>query len=57
MDANTKIDFEDLGQKEIGHDIGVTQTQVLRILDRILTQLRDELGSTDQDHPTPPAAA
>ena len=49
--------FEDLGQKEIGHDIGVTQTQVSRILDRILTQLREELGANDEDHPTPPAAA
>jgi RNA polymerase sigma-B factor len=49
--------FEDQGQKEIGQDIGVTQTQVSRILDRILTQLRDELAPDDQDFPTPPTAA
>lgn len=39
--------FEDLGQKEIGAEIGVTQTQVSRILDRILTDLHDELVSDD----------
>ena len=39
--------FEDLGQKEIGTEIGVTQTQVSRILDRILTELHDGLVSRD----------
>ena len=39
--------FEDLGQKEIGEEIGVTQTQVSRILDRILTDLHDGLVSDD----------
>lgn len=39
--------FEDLGQKEIGTEIGVTQTQVSRILDRILTQLHDILVRPD----------
>lgn len=37
--------FEELGQKEIGSEIGVTQTQVSRILDRILTELRGGLTS------------
>ena len=36
--------FEDLGQKEIGAEIGVTQTQVSRILDRILGELHDGLA-------------
>ncbi len=36
--------FEDLGQKEIGSEIGVTQTQVSRILDRILAELHDAVG-------------
>jgi RNA polymerase sigma-B factor len=36
--------FEDLGQKEIGAEIGVTQTQVSRILDRILGELHDHLA-------------
>lgn len=40
--------FEDLGQKEIGAEIGVTQTQVSRILDRILTDLHDVLVSDDE---------
>jgi RNA polymerase sigma-B factor len=39
--------FEDLGQKEIGAEIGVTQTQVSRILDRILTELHDGLVADD----------
>jgi RNA polymerase sigma-B factor len=41
--------FEDLGQKEIGAEIGVTQTQVSRILDRILTDLHDRLAPDEQD--------
>lgn len=50
--------FEDLGQKEIGRDIGVTQTQVSRILDRILTRLRDELtGAAGEHRRTPHPAA
>ncbi len=39
--------FEELGQKEIGTEIGVTQTQVSRILDRILTDLHDVLLPSD----------
>jgi RNA polymerase sigma-B factor len=39
--------FEELGQKEIGTEIGVTQTQVSRILDRILTDLHDALLPSD----------
>lgn len=35
--------FEDLGQREIGDEIGVTQTQVSRILDRILDALHGDL--------------
>jgi RNA polymerase sigma-B factor len=35
--------FEDLGQKEIGSEIGVTQTQVSRILDRILGELHQAI--------------
>lgn len=41
--------FEDLGQKEIGEEIGVTQTQVSRILDRILTGLHDNLTGVGND--------
>lgn len=44
--------FEDLGQKEIGAEIGVTQTQVSRILDRILTDLHDELVPSGEDERT-----
>ncbi|KRE99003.1 hypothetical protein ASG88_14780 [Nocardioides sp. Soil777] len=40
--------FEDLGQKEIGSAIGVTQTQVSRILDRILGDLHQAI--THDDH-------
>lgn len=39
--------FEDLGQQEIGSEIGVTQTQVSRILDRILGELRGALTADD----------
>ena len=35
--------FEDLGQRDIGADIGVTQTQVSRILDRVLGEMREDL--------------
>lgn len=35
--------FEDLTQEEIGHDLGVTQMQVSRLLSSILGDLRDEL--------------
>lgn len=48
--------FEDLGQREIGEELGVTQTQVSRILDRILGQLRDELSSTSSANATTSAA-
>jgi RNA polymerase sigma-B factor len=52
--------FEDLGQKEIGSVIGVTQTQVSRILDRILGELHQAItddgqapaSSTDGDQET-----
>jgi RNA polymerase sigma-B factor len=46
--------FEDLGQKEIGSEIGVTQTQVSRILDRILGELHGAIVGEEQDEP--PAA-
>ncbi|TQL69119.1 RNA polymerase sigma-B factor [Nocardioides albertanoniae] len=39
--------LEDRGQAEIGEAIGVTQTQVSRILDRIIDQLRGQLGDLD----------
>ena len=35
--------FEDRTQEEIGHDLGVTQMQVSRLLNRILGSLREEL--------------
>ncbi|PJJ56142.1 RNA polymerase sigma-B factor [Mumia flava] len=35
--------FEDRTQREIGQDLGITQMQVSRLLNRILTQLRDEI--------------
>ena len=47
--------FEDRGQKEIGSDIGVTQTQVSRILDRILAELRDHLGPGGRSSSVPAA--
>lgn len=47
--------FEDLGQKEIGAEIGVTQTQVSRILDRILDDLHGAI-SGDEPIEDPPAA-
>ncbi len=37
--------FEDLTQREIAEDIGVTQMQVSRLLSRIYRDLRDDLGS------------
>ncbi|MDO9496447.1 MAG: sigma-70 family RNA polymerase sigma factor [Nocardioides sp.] len=36
--------FDDLTQEEIGRDLGVTQMQVSRLLSRILSTLRDEIG-------------
>ncbi|WP_121254682.1 sigma-70 family RNA polymerase sigma factor [Nocardioides ferulae] len=36
--------FEDRTQEEIGRELGVTQMQVSRLLSRILTRLRDEIG-------------
>jgi RNA polymerase sigma-B factor len=38
--------YEDKSQQEIGQAIGVAQTQVSRILTRILRDLRTDLGST-----------
>ncbi|WP_243060975.1 sigma-70 family RNA polymerase sigma factor [Nocardioides sp. SR21] len=38
--------FEDRTQEEIGQDLGVTQMQVSRLLNRILGTLRDELVAT-----------
>jgi len=37
--------FEDQTQEEIGHELGVTQMQVSRLLSRILRDLREALGS------------
>lgn len=43
-----RLRFErDLSQREIGEVIGVTQMQVSRLLNRILKQLRDEVGPID----------
>jgi RNA polymerase sigma-B factor len=36
--------FDDLTQREIAEEIGVTQTQVSRVLSRILDELRDGIG-------------
>ena len=49
--------FEDMGQREIGLAIGVTQTQVSRILDRILSDLRDGLTTAPESHSEPQPAA
>ncbi|MFZ1285414.1 MAG: sigma factor-like helix-turn-helix DNA-binding protein, partial [Candidatus Phosphoribacter sp.] len=35
-----------LSQKQIGHQFGVSQMQVSRLLSSILARLRDELGVT-----------
>ena len=37
--------FEDRSQREIGAELGITQTQVSRLLNRILSDLRQELQS------------
>jgi RNA polymerase sigma-B factor len=39
--------FEGLTQREIAADIGVTQMQVSRLLTRILSTLKDDLGALD----------
>jgi RNA polymerase sigma-B factor len=39
--------FEDLTQREIAEQIGVTQTQVSRVLSRILDELREYIGEQD----------
>jgi RNA polymerase sigma-B factor len=39
--------FDDYTQQEIAREIGVTQTQVSRLLSRILTQLRDGIDTLD----------
>ncbi len=44
---------EELSQGEIGELIGVTQTQVSRLLTRILGDLRDALGDVDLRPLTP----
>jgi RNA polymerase sigma-B factor len=41
--------FEDWTQKEIGEEIGVSQMQVSRTLTRLLSTLRQELGSSAED--------
>lgn len=40
--------FKDLGQREIGIQIGVTQSQVSRILERILDDLRERVSAADR---------
>ena len=47
--------FEGLTQREIGEQLGVTQMQVSRLLNRILRNLRDSLDSPGR--PAEPAAA
>jgi RNA polymerase sigma-B factor len=39
---------EGLTQREVGEQIGVTQMQVSRILSRIFSTLRDELGDVPE---------
>jgi len=40
--------FEGLTQREIADDIGVTQMQVSRLLTRIFSDIRDDLGVSDE---------
>lgn len=49
--------FEELTQQEIGERIGVGQTQVSRILDHVLEDLRGRLVEQPDDDGGPPAAA
>jgi len=41
--------IDDYTQQEIAHEIGVTQTQVSRLLGRIFSELRDGLAEPDED--------
>ena len=43
--------FDGLTQREIADDIGVTQMQVSRLLSRILGELREGIGETDEESP------
>ncbi len=47
--------FDDLTQREIAQEIGVTQTQVSRVLGRIMRELREDMRQDMED--TPPARA
>jgi RNA polymerase sigma-B factor len=40
---------EDLTQEEIGERIGVTQMQVSRLLKKVMTKLREQLGADDRE--------
>lgn len=50
--------FEDRTQQQIAHALGVTQTQISKLLARILHGLRQELGATGEgDQPGSPSGA
>jgi RNA polymerase sigma-B factor len=49
--------FDGLTQREIGEELGVTQMQVSRLLNRILTQIRHGLEQTGARPPSVPRSA